>query len=191
MSTPNIDLQMSDELTQKLKDFGWSRLGTYSKKPANLSPLLFMAMQLSLYSEKSVRTQKVKEVKEVMDLLVEAGADINEVDENGQSLLMFTDTSGVDYLLKKGADPNLQDSFGKTALMYFSEDPCIKKIMVLLLKAGAKIDVKDMEGYTVWDYANEKNFEVLTQWQSQQSKTSLSQELPPSSDVVQKPIFRL
>ena len=57
---------------------------------------------------------------ELIDALLEAGADVNEKSEDGMTTLMFAakDISAVNRLLQNGADVNAKDEDGMTVLMY-------------------------------------------------------------------------
>ncbi|KAG6975574.1 hypothetical protein JG688_00002233 [Phytophthora aleatoria] len=61
---------------------------------------------------------------EVVQLLVEAGSDVNALDEQGYSPLIVAtkknQTEAIDYLRKHGADTALKNSFGEDAL-HFAE----------------------------------------------------------------------
>ncbi|KAG7389754.1 hypothetical protein PHYPSEUDO_009674 [Phytophthora pseudosyringae] len=61
---------------------------------------------------------------EVVQLLVEAGSDVNALDEQGYSPLLVAakknQTEAIDFLRKHGADTTLKNSFGENAL-HFAE----------------------------------------------------------------------
>ncbi|EGZ28321.1 hypothetical protein PHYSODRAFT_309222 [Phytophthora sojae] len=61
---------------------------------------------------------------EVVQLLVEAGSDVNALDEQGYSPLIVAakknQTEAIDFLRKHGADTTLKNSFGENAL-HFAE----------------------------------------------------------------------
>jgi ankyrin repeat protein len=66
----------------------------------------------------------------------------------------------IDLLLAKGADVNVVDGEGFTALMGLCESrniDTIKNIAPLLLAKGAKLDAKDRQGVTAFDYVD-KNY---------------------------------
>ena len=81
----------------------------------------------------------------------------NLIDEHGETLLTSTAASGhlnnVKHLIAHGCDINQQNAQGKTPLMAAVVN---NKIMVAkyLVQKGAKINVKDNNGYTVMDYVN-------------------------------------
>lgn len=112
---------------------------------------------------------------EIAQMLLDKGADVNIVDNNGQTALMLgvrwfayakeNDTKYaqiIQLLLDKGANINAQDNDGKTALMYmvnalnsFSPDAHVR--VKSLLTAGADVYMKDKAGETAITYALERN----------------------------------
>lgn len=85
---------------------------------------------------------------ELLNLLIEAGADVNAADESGITPLMVAIESGnistIKMLLSKGASINAQDTLGRTALMFavqgISKKPDVE-IIDLLLKSGANVNL--------------------------------------------------
>lgn len=82
----------------------------------------------------------------VLEVLLQAGLEINRRDENGKSLLLHTDdTEVVNFLLKNKADVNLQDNDGDCALL-----SAVRKekhgVAEILLNNGADIDLRNREG---------------------------------------------
>jgi hypothetical protein len=60
--------------------------------------------------------------KDVIKTLIEAGADVNFKNKDGQTALIIVVGAGdeeiVEILVKAGADPNIEDAFGVSAKMY-------------------------------------------------------------------------
>ena len=86
------------------------------------------------------------EKKEVVNLLIELGANVNAVNNNGTTVFMYAktpiqnthkDTSLLTILLKNGAEINKKDLFGKTVLDYVIENNDLFLINWLISK-GAK-----------------------------------------------------
>jgi ankyrin repeat protein len=82
---------------------------------------------------------------EKVQLLLDLGADINEVDEHGYDALinsMFSEAEGneiialVKFLIAKGAPLNGQSSYGESALSLSSRYGCFEMIQVLLAAGG-------------------------------------------------------
>jgi uncharacterized protein len=94
-----------------------------------------------------------------IDLLVEAGADLNcHRGYDGETALhkaaRIGNTSNLERLLALGADPNAQDNNSSTPLHQGALNgnlPCLK----LLLEAGADPDARDARGRVALDYADD------------------------------------
>lgn len=90
-------------------------------------------MKLYELVEKNEDFEKIKRIAGITK-------DINEVDENGWSALMFAinnnETKIVDILIDEGADVNIEDKDGNTPLKLARENGN-RKIITLLFKAGA------------------------------------------------------
>lgn len=88
---------------------------------------------------------------EIVELLLDAGADANAVDQSGRTALMEASAGGdaevVGLLLGAGADANAADQTGCTTLMVASAGGTAK-IVELLLDAGADASAIDQEGRT-------------------------------------------
>ena len=57
----------------------------------------------------------------------------------------------VKLLLERGADPNGSDANGNTALMEAASHGCDRELTRMLIKAGARIDVKNKSGLTPFE----------------------------------------
>jgi ankyrin repeat protein len=91
---------------------------------------------------------------EIVNTLVDAGADVNTSGEGGNTPLMTAVESGnislIKKLLGKGANVNAQDNLGRTALMFSIQGIWGKpdiEIVELLLKSGADPNITTRE---VW-----------------------------------------
>lgn len=107
--------------------------------------------------------------KEVMDMLLEHGADINAADNRGQSPLMAAAHRGYDlcvtHLIDRGAKLDQQDEHGLTALVLAGAvisrsggknlSLSRKKLgtVSILLGRGASVEIKDKDGRTALDFA--------------------------------------
>jgi ankyrin repeat protein len=93
---------------------------------------------------------------EAMKLLLQAGADVNAVDEAGETALTLAAGSwnsgvGINELLAAGVSAKGSDKQGRTALMRAAEsgDPSGVK---LLINAGSAVDARDNRGETALMY---------------------------------------
>ena len=121
-------------------------------------------------------TVDTKKKLEIVQILIQAGADVNATDNYGNSVLMFSTakTRGNDItvlLIDAGADVNAPDPDGGTVLIRAIRGWVIEKIK-LLLEAGANIDLRDKKGKTALMYAIEdsENLEKLKKLQLEKIK---------------------
>ncbi len=104
---------------------------------------------------------------EVVQYLVEHGANINDITSDKFSVLLIACEAGnveiAKYAVKVGADINIQDGFDYfTPLMYAVRGSTRRyeesyQIIQFLLLCGADYTIKDKQGETVLDYANKKD----------------------------------
>lgn len=96
----------------------------------------------------------------IIDLLVQAGADVNEVDENGQTPLHHAvhgdwgHPAAALALLQHGAKVDSRNAMGQTPLIEAArrgEASCVR----VLLEHGADPRARDAEGLTAMDYAQD------------------------------------
>jgi ankyrin repeat protein len=89
--------------------------------------------------------------REMVQVLLAAGADVNSVDRQKQTVLMMLGeeaTSDIVWdLVNAGAKLNLQDEDGDTALMAAAMEKNLPALLALL-HAGAKVELKNDEGQT-------------------------------------------
>ena len=91
-------------------------------------------------------------IVEIVNLLLQAGADVNAKSEDGTTVLMLAAYSKepdvVNILLEAGADVNARDADGKTALHSAAAkgDP---RIIRTLLQSGADVNAKVAGGFNV------------------------------------------
>lgn len=96
----------------------------------------------------------------VTTILLEAGADTNAADREGETALMKASGSGVKetvkLLIEHHADVNRKDVKGRTALMHAAAGNRSDAIP-LLLENGADPNVRDNEGKSALDLADKSN----------------------------------
>ena len=113
-----------------------------------------------------------------IESLIIKGGNVNEVDENGRTVLMLAamhhPSELIPYLLiQGGADINARTpDTGKTALFFAVQYNPNPEIIPALLNYGADQNIKDVFGRTAYDYANRnpklKNSPVLWLFQKHQ-----------------------
>lgn len=103
---------------------------------------------------------------EILDMLLDNGADIEHKDSYGYTALMYAAWNGkVDalrLLLDRGANIEANDNLFATALIYAARCDRVETVQ-LLLERGAKFEVKDRFGSTALMAAQEKqNHDVIS-----------------------------
>lgn len=92
---------------------------------------------------------------EILEILIEAGADINGKEGNFNATPLYTAAmigsfpdrsfAVTDYLLKKGANPNIKNSKGETPL-FQAVNTIADKTVKRLIAGGAHINIKNNDG---------------------------------------------
>lgn len=101
---------------------------------------------------------------ELMEKLLQEGADIHEKDSEGSTALHWAVFDGqyeaAKFLLEKGADPNTVDVYDSTPLItaLFMDDA---ELVALLLEYGAVPSYVDSDGFIAYDYAVENGNEEI------------------------------
>lgn len=107
-------------------------------------------------SETAVHLAVIKSNAKILNLLIEAGADLDEADTNDTTPLMCAiralNKDGVQTLIEAGAKIDKLDDEGWSALMHaclMSFEPGV----ALLVSAGARLDVVEERGWSALHYA--------------------------------------
>jgi len=113
--------------------------------------------------------------KQVFDLLIDRGADVNAVSNSGQSVLIQAIEAGDERkamkLIDKGADVNARilaslDQIrvaGTTPLMFAMRESGMKEVVLRLLDQGADVNASNENGWTplmwaAWSAYNDPNY---------------------------------
>ena len=116
--------------------------------------------------DKSSRTTALEHAvrnanREMVQLLISAGANVNTKNESGETVLMMLDddaTSDLVWdLLNAGATVNLQDDAGNTALMQAATTNNLEMLKALI-DAGAEINTRNKAGRTALIFAASEGF---------------------------------
>ena len=98
--------------------------------------------------------------REMVQVLLSAGADVNSVNDSKESVLMMLgEEAGLDIvwdLINAGAKVDLKDEDGETALMEAAEEKNLPALTALV-HAGAKLDARNDSGQTALMLAVENN----------------------------------
>lgn len=99
--------------------------------------------------------------REMVQLLLASGADVNLTNASGQTVLMMLDDDATSDLLwdliNKGAKVNLQDDAGETALMQATTQNNLEALKTLI-DAGAKVDMRNKRGETALMLAADEGY---------------------------------
>ena len=114
------------------------------------------------YIEYDVKRTLENDLAETANLLLDAGAKVDSVNQDGLTPLSIAAWRNkprlVSLLLKSGANPNQADKDGVTPLMYAVHSGNLKNVN-LILATGADLSLQDRNGLTALHYAvNAKPF---------------------------------
>lgn len=100
---------------------------------------------------------------EVVQLLIDYGADLEATDSLGKTCLFYAVEFGyrkvLQVLLDSGAEVNVSDKWGQTLLSYAVGHNSVEFVKILLA-AGADVNATDRDGNTVLDYARYKRSNI-------------------------------
>ncbi|HEU0200816.1 MAG TPA: ankyrin repeat domain-containing protein [Burkholderiaceae bacterium] len=92
--------------------------------------------------------------REIVQILLGAGARVNDKTEQGHTALMLTERSDiVRTLLQWGADPDMRDDHGRTALIWAARENVPDEAVAALIGAHANMQFEDSQGLTALGWA--------------------------------------
>ena len=93
---------------------------------------------------------------EMVEMLLNAGADVNKTDTHGFTALMRSNESEiVRILLERGAYVNAKNNHGETALIMSSSYGANLEVVRILLEHGADVNAESNDGKTALSWASE------------------------------------
>ncbi|MFN4152411.1 MAG: ankyrin repeat domain-containing protein, partial [Candidatus Sericytochromatia bacterium] len=103
---------------------------------------------------------------ENIDLLLKGGFDINEVDKDGNNLLIKTNsknisTSFLDYIITKGFDINHKNNFGENILFSELKKDINSEVIIFLLNKNIDINNKNKNAFELFLESESTNEEIL------------------------------
>lgn len=106
----------------------------------------------------SMSSYSISNIKEMLQLIIDAGADVNVAGLEGFTPLQLACSRPehhelVEILLHAGANINAQDHSGDTALMQSANNKCINALAILL-NANADLEIQNNKKQTALDIAN-------------------------------------
>jgi len=113
------------------------------------------------------KSNKNSSVPTILEYLLQEGNDVNSVDSDGWTALMYAARNGhsdyIENLYKMGADLNFKNKEGFTPLMeavIYGNFNSVQKLVEL----GADITVEDNEGKTAIDLAEDKGYKNIADY---------------------------
>ena len=133
---------------------------------------------------------------EIIQYLVENGANVNAKNNKGKTLLMYAifnraNIKIVECLVENGANVNAKDNKGNTPLKYAvekskevdaNEKDKIVKIIEYLVGEGADINAKDNKGNTPLDCITNGNLKIIQCLLKHDAKESIPSTEEPKSE---------
>lgn len=100
-----------------------------------------------------------KLAQKLLEISDDSRSDVNNIDKNGETLLMKVPSTKFDLLFQYGAADtiNHQNNEGRTALMHVA-GKCNLPAVQLLINNGSNFKLRDNKGKTVLNYAEERSY---------------------------------
>ncbi|MBP7190669.1 MAG: ankyrin repeat domain-containing protein [Rickettsiaceae bacterium] len=158
---PKITGIVGKDQTKKPFSTHKKNYGPYGEDEDSLS---IDTTQQNLFPTVDIYTALQTGNKELVKILILRGADLNQKDANGMTILHHAmqsqDLDFVKFLIKNGAKVDAQDAYGLTPLHHAIKNGN-KELVKILLDNGAKVDTQDSYGLTPLHHAIKNGNEEL------------------------------
>ncbi|MDQ7826207.1 MAG: ankyrin repeat domain-containing protein [Candidatus Eremiobacteraeota bacterium] len=135
-----------------------------SDRPEFVRILLASGADVSIKADNGLVPLHCAKSKEVAELLISKGTDINARDKEGWTLLHYAADSGckevAEFLISKGVDVNERDDQGVSPLFY-AVGSDRREVAELLISKGADTGARDKKGVTPFHCAAKKEMAEL------------------------------
>ena len=119
------------------------------------------------YDNTALHWASLKGMLEVVEKLIEKGADVNKQNEDGYTALIGACDKGmlevVEKLIEKGADVNVQGAYGNTALILACDRKHTDVALALLEDDNIKVNLVNNRGHTALHQASIKGMLAVVQ----------------------------
>jgi len=103
---------------------------------------------------------------DIVDVLLNHGADINSKDNTGWSSLFWASIGGhanvVQFLLERGAEVNARTSYLNFTPLYIASDQGYLEVVRILLEHGADVQIRASGGQTAFQVATSNGHEAVS-----------------------------
>lgn len=113
---------------------------------------LEMGVDINTKNDTGQTPLHVSRNKAIVTMLISKGADVNAVDENGMAPIFSKDVDLSKILVEAGADINQRSNKGNTPLIFYSYSGYIEGIQYLV-SLGASVNARNSDGQTAYDIA--------------------------------------
>ncbi len=150
--THKADAALESKLVQLDKDVERMFVGVYSGDVNIVKEQLDKNVFVDARDETSSTALHVAQNKEIIELLILRGADVDSLDENQMTPMFNKEVYLTKILVEAGADINAKSEKGNTPLMWYCYSSYIEGIKYLV-SLGADVNVVNLDGHTAYDIA--------------------------------------
>lgn len=158
VATPEIkkinkaDAALESKLVKLDKDIERMFLGVYSGDVNIVKEQLAKNVFVDARNENSSTALHVAQNKEIIELLILKGADVNALDAYKMTPMFNKEVHRTKILVEAGADIHLKSDKGNTPLMWYCYSGYMEGIQYML-SLGADINTQNIDGQTAYDIA--------------------------------------